>query len=368
MSTTIGTTWPIPAPGDIAGRCAAVYEQVFPPNPALGLAGIDARNPNTVATVNCRITELAMLDLYYYQGNIAVELMPDTAVKNFSRFGAIWNVPQVQPAPAQGNVILTGTVGEAIPSEIVLSYPGSNITYETTAGGTIGAGGTISVPVVATPAGTAGNQAAGTNLTVTEPVEGLTSQTGVVDPDGIAGGLDLESTASWRSRILARIRLPAMGGSANDYETWTKAALPGVVDVNVIGGYGGLPNVGVVFAMTGPAVPTSAQIATVQAYLNQPSIKPVTAVPVALACTLNPIAVTLHMVPDTPALRTAATAALALSFQQNATIGSTTTFASLENAVATTSGLTSYVLSVPSTDTPAPSQLAINTLGTVTFV
>jgi uncharacterized phage protein gp47/JayE len=318
--------------------------------------------------VNCRITELAMLDLYYYQGNIAVELMPDTAVNNLSRFGSIWGVPQDQAAAAEGNVILTGTVGDVVPSEIVLSYPGTNITYESTAGGTIESGGTISVPVVATPAGTGGNLAAGTNLTVTTPVSGLTSQTGVVDSNGITGGVDLESTSSWRSRILARIRLPAMGGSVNDYETWTKAALVGVADVNVISGYGGLPNVGVVFAMAGPAVPTSGQVATVQAYLNEPSIKPVTAVPVVLACTLNPIAVTLHLVPDTPALRTAATAALALSFQQNATIGSTTTFASLENAVASTAGLTSYVLSVPSADVAAPSQLAINTLGTVTFV
>jgi uncharacterized phage protein gp47/JayE len=368
MSVSIGTTWPIPAPGDIAGRCASIYEAAFPPNPALGQPGIDARNPNTVATTNCRIVELAMLDLYYYQGNIAVELMPDTAVANLSRFGAIWGVPQDQPAAATGNVTVTGTVGDVIPSDVVFSYPNSNYTFTSTAGGTIGGGGTLSVPVVAAIAGSASNLAAGTSLTITSVVEGLTSQTGVVGTGGIAGGLDLESTPSWRSRILARIRRAAMGGCANDYETWVNAALPGVGEVSIISGYGGLPNVGVVFALAGPAVPTGGQIATVQAYLDQPSIKPVTAVPVVLAAVLNPVPCTVHLSPDTPTLRTSVTNALALCFRQNGTIDGTITFASLENAIASVVGSGSYVLSVPSADTPAPTVLSINTLGTVTFV
>lgn len=368
MSAAVGTTWPIPAPGDIASRCAAVYEAYFPPNPVLGITGIDARNDNTIATINCKITELAMLDLYYYQGNIAVELMPDTAEQNLSRFGAIWGVPQDQPAAATGNVVVTGTVGAAIPTAIVFSYPNSNLTYTSTAGGNIGAGGTLSVPVVATPAGSAGNQAAGTVLTISTPVGGLTAQQGVVDASGIAGGEDLESPASWRSRILARIRQPAMGGSQNDYVTWAKAALSGVGLVQVLGGYGGLPNVGVVIAMAGPAVPTAGQLATIQAYLNQPGIKPVTAVPVVLACVLNPVAVTVHLAPDTPTLRAGVTASLALCFAQNATIGGTITFASLENAIASVVGTGSYVLSVPAADTPAPSVLSVNTLGAVTFI
>jgi uncharacterized phage protein gp47/JayE len=368
MSVTIGTTWPIPAPGDISGRCASVYEQAFPPNPLLGVTGIDARNPNTVATTNCRITELAMMDLYFYQGQIAVELMPDTALANLPRFAAIYSVPRDQPSTAEGNVIVTGAPGDAVPSDIVFGVPGTNTTWTSTAGGEIGSGGTLSVPVEAYPAGTGGNLEAGTSLTIQSPVEGLTSQTGVVDSDGITGGLDLEQPANWRARILQRIRQPAMGGSVNDYQTWAKAALVGVSYVNVIAGYGGLPNVGVVIGMAGPAVPTSGQIATVQAYLDQPSIKPVTAVPVVLAIALNPIDITLHLAPDTPTLRTAATDALALSFQQNAVIDGTTTFASLDNAVSSVVSGGSFTLVSPSVDTPAPTPLSINVIGTVNFV
>jgi uncharacterized phage protein gp47/JayE len=159
-----------------------------------------------------------------------------------------------------------------------------------------------------------------------------------------------------------------MGGSVNDYVSWAQAALVGVSYVKVISGYGGLPNVGIVIGIAGPAVPSSGQIATVQAYIADPSRKPVTAVPVVLACALNPVPISVHLSPDTPTLRSAVTAALALSFQQNAVIDGTTTFASLDNAIASAVGSGSFTLVSPAVDTPAPSVLSINVIGAVTFV
>jgi uncharacterized phage protein gp47/JayE len=359
------TDWPIPAPGDISDRCAATYEGE--------LDGIDARNPNTVATTNCRVTEMAMQDLYLYQGNNAFELMPDTAKKWLSRHGAIWGVPQLQPVAAGGNLILTCTPGAVLPADMIFSYSGSNTTYSNVAGVTANGSGVASVPVGASLAGTAGNLAAATQLTLTSPVAGVLSQTAVVDSNGITGGLDLEDLDDWRARILLRIRTPAMGGSANDYIGWTKAALPGVGYVSVLPAYGGLPNVGVVFAMSGPSgpvVPSSGQIAAVQAYLSSPAIKPVIAVPVVLAAVLNPLAVTLHLNPDTPAIRAAATAALTLSFQQDAAINGTTYFSRLDNAVSSSDGEYSHDMTLAGgvADVAAPTVLSINTLGTVTFV
>ena len=72
-------TWPLPAPGVIAGQVASVYES------APGLAGIDARSPNTIAGVNARAIEMALFDLYLFQSNLAAELMPDTAVDTLAR-------------------------------------------------------------------------------------------------------------------------------------------------------------------------------------------------------------------------------------------------------------------------------------------
>ena len=68
-----------------------------------------------------------MLDLYYYQGNLAVELMPDTAVQNLSRFANIYNVPQDQPVAATGNVIVSGTPETPLPTDMTftLAVPAS---------------------------------------------------------------------------------------------------------------------------------------------------------------------------------------------------------------------------------------------------
>ena len=137
--------------------------------------------------------------------------MPDTAVKNLVRFANIYNVPQDQPVAASGNVIVSGAPNTPLPTDLTFTFRGSSVTYASTAGATIGSTGTVSVPVVATQTGTTGNLAAGATLTISSPVEGLTSQTGTVDQNGIANGANLESVTSWRSRILARIAvsLPA---------------------------------------------------------------------------------------------------------------------------------------------------------------
>ena len=376
--------WPIPAPGDISGRAAAIYEQNLP--------GIDARDPNTVATTNTRITEMAMQDLYFYQGDQALELMPDTAVTNLPRHAAIWGVPQVQAAPATGNVIVAGTNGDVVPTDLTFTLQNSTIVYTTTNTSDVTiAGGTASLPVVASLAGTAGNLAAGTVLTLSSPVEGLTSLTGTVDSNGITGGLDLETIASWRANILAKIRYEPSGGDFADYVQWAFEALPGVAlaacpaaacgggvvsVVVMMGVYAPSATPGAPEVLTGFVPPTSGQLAAIQAYIGvfgQPGGKrPVTANVTVYAGTLNPVNVTLHLNPDTPTIRAAASAALALSFLQDAQtaqsgLGGTTYVTRLDNAVSSSDGEFSHEMSVPAADVAAPSLFALNVLGTVSF-
>jgi uncharacterized phage protein gp47/JayE len=364
MSAT--TTWPTPAPGDISNRAASVFEQAFPPNPATGDLGIDARSPNTIATVITHIVELAMLDLYYDQANIAVELMPDTAVKNLYRFGNIYDVPRDQPQPATGNVIVSGAPNSAVPNEVTFSLGGSNTTYSSTAAAKIGANGTVSLPVVASPAGSAGNLAAGTQLTITSPVEGLTSQTGTVDSNGITNGADLESISSWRARILAQIRLEPSGGTYSDYVKWALAASSNVSIAACPPGACGGGVVSVVIFGPGYTVASAALVAEVQAYIN--TQRPVTANVTVYAGTLNLVNVTLHLNPDTPTIRAAASTALALSFEQDAAVGSTTYVTRLDNAVSSSDGEYSHEMSTPAADVVAPTLFALNVLGAVNFV
>lgn len=349
-------TWPTPAPGDISNRGAAIYEQALP--------GIDARSTNTVATTNTRITEMAMLDLYFYQANVAQELMPDTAVTNLPRIAAIWGVPRVQPSGALGNVLVSGAPNAALPAAITMTSAAGQ-TYTSTGSVTIGASGTASIPVQASVTGSAGNLAAGAPLTITSPVEGLFSQTATVDSNGITGGADLQSVAAWRAAIIAQIQLEPSGGDYSDYVEWTMAALPNVALAACPAGACGGGIVSVVFLMAGFVPPTAAQIAVVAAYIA--TRRPVTATVNVYAGTLNPVNVTLHLNPDTPTIRAAATAALALSFQQDAAIGGTTYVSRLDNAVSSSDGEYSHERIAPAADVPAPSLFALNTVGAVAF-
>jgi uncharacterized phage protein gp47/JayE len=350
--------WPIPAPGDIANRGAAIYEQE--------LSGIDARSTNTVATTNTRITEMAMQDLYFYQGNVEQEMFVDTATDNLARIAGDWGVPQDQPSAATGYVIVTGLGGKTLPAAITMTSAASQ-SYVSTASATIPVGSTsVSIPVQASVTGSAGNLAANAPLTITSPVDGLTSQTATVDSNGLTGGADLESPASWAARIKAKIRKEPSAGDFDDYVEWCEAALPNIALAACPPGACGGGVVSVVFLMAGFVPPTSAQIAQVAAYIQ--TKRPVTADVNVYAGTLNPVPVTLHLNPDTPAIRAAATAALALSFQQDAAIGGTTYLSRLNNAVSSSDGEYSHELVAPTADVAAPSLFALNTLGPVSFV
>ena len=186
-----------------------------------------------------------------------------------------------------------------------------------------------------------------------------------LDGSGLVGGADLEGLEAWRTRILARIRAPAMGGAAGDYVTWAKAALNGVAYVQVVPNAGGLGTVAVWIAKQGPAVASGPEVAAVQAAINV--VRPVTASVTVLAATLVPVNVTLHLNPDTGPIRAAATAALALAFAVDATIGGAVFVSRLDNSVSSSDGEYSHIRSAPAADVAmSAGQLPI--LGTVTFI
>lgn len=354
--------WPIPAPGVIASRAASVYEQALP--------GIDARNPNTVATTNCRIIDMSMQDLYFYQGSIEQEMFPDTcSIVNLPRFAVQWNVPRTLASAADGNVIVpvqTGGQPLTLPADIPFSS-NTGVTYTSTASVTVAAGATTAVvPIEASVAGSAGNLAAGAPMTITTPVAGITSQTATVDPNGITGGADLQSIASWRAAIIAEIRYEPAAGTNTDYVKWVSEALPNVALAACPQAGNGPGAVTVAFLMEGFVPPTSEQIATVLAYIQTKRPVGITTINV-IAGTLNPVNVTLHLNPDTPAIRAAAIDALTLSFQQDAALGGTTYYSRLDNAVSSSDGEYSHERIAPAADVPAPNLYALNTLGTVTF-
>lgn len=353
-------TWPLPQPTDIAARYASAFEAQFS-DPADGEPP-DARTPNSVMGVLGNTSAEALFELYLYQRSLAEELMPDTAQDYLARHGDIWGVPQIAATFAIGNVLLTATPGADIPAGVLFS-DSSGAQWVSTAQVTVPAGGVATIPVQATVAGAAGDVAAGASLALVSPLNGVAVQSAVVDPSGLAGGADAESLDAWRARILLRIRTPGAGGSAHDYVRWAKAA--GAAYVGVVPGWVGAGSVGVIVAMAGPAAATPAQVAAIQAYIN--NLAPVTANVVVLAATLQAVPVTLWVSPDTVAVQAAAQQALALFFSQNAEIGGTITYSGLDGAITTGSGDVEQFISVPAADvTVAATQLPV--LGAVTFV
>ncbi|MHB1305384.1 MAG: baseplate J/gp47 family protein [Acidiphilium sp.] len=348
-------TWPVPAPGVIAARGAALFEQAIP--------GIDARSDNTVATTLTRVAEMGATDLYFQQAYYAQQLMVDTATDWLPVHGAMWGVPQVQPSAAGGNVLVTGTPGATIPAGVEFGAASQAI-YTSTAAVVLSSAGAGSLPVSANVAGSSGNLGAGATLTAVSPVADLAPQTGVVDANGITGGLDIESLDSWRARILQKIRTEPSGGNYDDYVEWAMQAIPGVAYAACPPGACGGGVVSVVFAMAGPTAPTAEEVAAVQAYIE--TLRPVTASVTVYGATLNPVPVSLQVRPNTVDVEAAAQQALALFFALG-TIGGTTYASALDAALATTDGETYHERLAPAADVPAPSLFAINTLGAVTF-
>jgi uncharacterized phage protein gp47/JayE len=368
--------WPILTPATIASNAAAVYENT----PAL--QGIDARSANSVAAANTRIIGLTAYDLYLYQGYIAQQVMPDTATDWLYRHGNIWGVPQLQPTPATGNGVATSTglIEVSIPTGTLATGP-TGALYMVTATAAIAVGSTtVSAPVVASVSGSGGNLPGGSTLTLVSPIAGLVAQQLVLDSNGAANGTNLESTTSWQSRILLRIRTPPQGGAAADYVEWAQAAGAGYV--NVITGWFGPGSVGVCIAAPGGIAASEQLVAAVQASIGiygvTSGLRPVTANAGVFAATLVPVPVSISLNPDTTAIRAAATQALTLFFaqfanttqliQQSALGTAPVVYVSrLDNALSSADGEFNHERQLPAADvnTFTPGQLPV--LGTITF-
>jgi uncharacterized phage protein gp47/JayE len=366
--------WPIPQPGDIFNRAAAVFEAEFArlyllQNPSLSPTDVhvDARSANSQLAIYGRTVDMTAQDLWFFLVRVVQELMPDTAIDWLPRHAAIWGVPQIQASAAIGNAIFTSAAGVAVPSGLALSQPGG-LTYVTTAAVTIAANSSASIPVACTTTGSSGSLPPGTVLTVVNPLAGLTTQTATVDSSGLTGQ-NAEALPAWQARLLARIRNRGAGGNGNDFDEWTQEVMPGALVAAMSPGAGFIT---VAFAMpSGQSwiAPTSAQIAAVSAYLNDAQNRKPLGCPVVnvVAATLQPVDFTIHLSPDTTANRAAATSALTLQMLADATIGGTIYMSRMDAALQNADGEFSHERTAPTADVTAAST-TVSTFGGITFV
>ncbi|CAH0152948.1 baseplate J/gp47 family protein [Pseudomonas mediterranea] len=303
--------------------------------------------------------------LYGYLNWIAEQILPDRADEETLERIALLRLSQPRnPAqPASGAVSFVAVAGAVMDAETVLQA-GDGRTYRLTASVTTVAGLNTGA-VEAVDAGTLGNADGGLQLTLVQPVAGVTNSFTVLAP-GLTGGIAQESIESLRARVIRSYRLVPHGGSAADYETWA-LEVPGVTRAWCRGNYLGPGTVGLFVMRDGDAepVPNPAQLAEVKAYIEP--LRPVTAELYVLAPVEVPVNYSIHPVPDTTAVRAAIQAQLIDLHDREAGLGETLLLTHIAQAISGSAGETDHDLVSPTADVPADTNELL-TFGGITWL
>lgn len=180
--------------------------------------------------------DAGMAHLHYgYLDYIALQTTPYTATDEWlSGWAALKNVFR-KPAAAASckKVQFDGTAGKKISAGSILRFQNS-YGYTLDNDVTIGSDGTGYGTITAilpdptidpTGGGNAGNQPAGTLLTLDVSLAGVESTATAIDP--IIGGADIENEEAFRARMLLAWQDIAQGGNDTDYERWA-LEIPGI--------------------------------------------------------------------------------------------------------------------------------------------
>lgn len=304
--------------------------------------------------------------LYGFIEWLSNQVIYDTAeVEYLERWCSIWGVARKSSVSATGTVTFTVQAGAVIPSGTLLqALDGAQ--YQTTADATLTTPTAIA-PIAAVVPAAAGNRPPGQNLMLVSPVVGVQS---TATAGELSGGADVESDASLRVRLLARIQQPPHGGASYDYTAWalevagvTRAWVypqelgPGTVTVRFVRDNDG----------TGTAViPDASEVAAVQAYID--TRRPVTAQLTVVAPAAVPLNFQIQgLTPATSTVQIAVQAELADLLMREAVPGGTILLSHIRAAISAAAGETDYVLVSPSTNVTNTIG-NMSTMGTTTWL
>jgi len=196
------------------------------------LAAMSGRFPN--ANLNrfgdlykrLSVVALGVCDNHFHLRQVGLDVMPDTAGGEFlDRHATIWGLTR---RGASGSAIsaglrIFGTAASTVPVNEALTHTASGLSFQTSSGGTIPAGGFLDVDIVAVSTGELTNLEVGQELDFDSTPTGLEQTTRIVIE--LEGGQDQETDSSLRDRVLNRIAEPAAGGNRNDMEQFVLEAL-----------------------------------------------------------------------------------------------------------------------------------------------
>lgn len=277
------------------------------------------------------------------------------------RQSGLFGVTKDAASYAQLSITATGTNGSVIPGSTTKLLSASGLEYIVDADATI-SGGTATITATAALAGSDSNLAPTAQLSFESPVAGVDSTATVAAV--VADGADTEDTEGLRTRFLAFLADPPHGGNDADYIEWAKE-VAGVTRVWVYGKGLGPGTVLVYFARDNDpsAIPDVGEVAQVQAKFDE--LAPSHATVTAAAPIDTPENLTIHLSPDTTALRATLTTALT-DFYKTWAPGSTILLSSLRTTIGNVVRPGDYTMAVPSADTVLATG-HLPRLGTITW-
>ena len=284
---------------------------------------------------------------------------------------------------AGGNSVGTITVSTTPGTAVATGTPfvrADGATYSTITD-VLATGTSVALPVQADIAGQAFDMEVGDTLTLgtgSAPI-GL-GTTGTVnaqfDGTGLSGGTDPEDIETFRARVLYRKRNPPQGGSAPDYVEWVGEALSTVRNVYVDSFANDERAVWACFTVTDQpdGIPSAGQVAIVQAYINDPIRRPITARAFAVAPTpVNTPIKIANLLPATDDVRAAIEAEIAaLSIDEIQPARPAQAFTlyreMIEAAIARADGVKRFTLMTPASDIVFSTGAQMPVFDTITYV
>ncbi|QXZ71877.1 baseplate J/gp47 family protein [Agrobacterium sp. S7/73] len=356
--------WPVPAAKTIFSRLAAASEvlllSIYPQADVKKISRA-VRSANGMFAVIWSAVAPEVRETHDHVAWWARQWMPDSADDEamIMRHASIWGIDPRDAKKAIGSVTIEGAAGTVLASGIAMASTAST-TYVTTAGGTIAAGGTVTVTAQAVAPGSSGNLESGVQLSTVVAFPQISKIT-VATP--FAGGTDDEEPESIQERYLQRIREPPMGGSASDYRAWV-SNVASVYAVKVVEDWIGRGSVGLVIALKNddgtPRIPTALELTAIGNYLgaqgSQTGARPVTARVIPLAAELVSIPVSVRLRPDGALTRAAVQAAFNRFIatigdeddpQNESPIGATIEPSRISEAISAADGEYSHDLTIP---------------------
>ncbi|MEX2630037.1 MAG: baseplate J/gp47 family protein [Tistlia sp.] len=335
------------------------------------LPGADSRPRRAVLNVVATAQAGALYGLYFFLDWISRQITAQTAEEEqLDRHASFWGIARERATTATGNVTLSGTEGSAVAAGTVLRRS-DGAEFRILAGVVIAAG-TATAEVAATTPGGAANTDAGVKLSFVSPVPGVGSAA-TVAAGGLAGGSDEEEDRLVLQRILARVQQPPHGGNQKDYVDWALDRGNHGVAVTRAWVYPreqGDGTVTVRFLMDDTyddGIPEAADVAAVQAYIDQPDVRPVSVEVIVVAPVAVPLDIEVAEIdPDTAEIRAAVLAELEDMLRVRAEPGGTVRLSWIWEAVARATGEDSHLVVSPAADvTHATGEVAV--LGEVTW-